>query len=214
MDCDTPGPSSDIYTLSRQGLRRRTAVVAVLTVYVAWALYWGSSQITERVQSVNSARVITALMAGSAVAAEPPTYGTGSSILPFGGPPPRRAAAPDPKQLEALDRIKRQVATVEVLILVWKYLIWGLAAILAAVSLLSVATRWSRPLNLTAGGLILLSTVGTLVALRVAIDPDRGGMPPLPLRTYLAAAVVQSSYGFVLLALFWRRVAGRAQPLT
>ena len=87
----------------------------------------------------------------------------------------------------------------------WERALYGVAALLALAGLIGLATRWVRGPHLVAAVAILLSTVGTLIGMRVLVDPTRGAFHPLPIQSYVLVIVCQSAYGVVLLAGFGRK---------
>ncbi|HOA72119.1 MAG TPA: hypothetical protein PL151_05635 [Phycisphaerae bacterium] len=106
--------------------------------------------------------------------------------------------------------LSRASASAEVIIHTWECVVYAVAGVSAVAGLIGLFSRWVRGPHLLAAALILLSTVGTLVAMRLLVDERAGAFHALPLLSYLLAAAGQSLYGIVLVALFARK--DRALP--
>lgn len=107
----------------------------------------------------------------------------------------------------ALEEANRRIASIKVIVHVWRHIMWSVAAFLELVALLAAITRKGRLLHLLAAGVILLSTKATLVGMNLLSDPGYGGMEPLAIRYYLYVAAIQSAYGVVLLFAFVHKPA-------
>ena len=181
--------------------RLRDRVFVVLTANVAVVCVWATQYVSqEYVLTPNSARFFLMMVTPPAAASGPrraePEHRPGS-IGVFDSAPE------NPREVRA--RLERQIGWVEGIVYVWRRVMWSVAGFLELVALLVVITRRSRLLHLRAGVVILLSTVATLVGMRLLIDPDHGGMEPLAIRAHIYVAAVQSAYGVVLLIAFARR---------
>ncbi|GMU22825.1 MAG: hypothetical protein AMXMBFR13_29090 [Phycisphaerae bacterium] len=194
--------------------------MAFVTLLVAGLFVWGTHVALDGadwdesdahqwvgVRSLNSARVLGAMMAPSSDEPEEPSARPGG-LLPFARP----AWVQSPEQREAHERITRQVGSVEVIAIVWERIMWGTAGFLALMALLSWITRYGRLWHIVAAIAILLSTAATVVGLRMLILPEYGGMPELPPRTYWALGIIQSMYGWILLVIFALPAARQSPP--
>lgn len=189
--------------------RLRDRIFVVLTANIAVLCVWATEYVSQEiVLEYNAARGLLMIMLPSGF--EPPPAATSPQASSASDDPFDPAEAnpfADPA------RLAQQVAAVEVIAYVWRRVMWGVAGLLEMVALLAVIARRSRVLQLVAAAVILLSTVATLVAMRLLIDPDYGGMADLPIRWHVMVAVAQSAYGVVLLAAFARKPTWvRAQP--
>lgn len=216
---------------STRGNAFRRTILPCMTLVVAGALAWGAHYWADRVRYVNSYRTTAGLLAASLVASSSSTHGaptTGQAggalpMLRFPFPPPNvdtapadarsdddaASAPPSTENLPSVREVLRQSGYLETLVYLWERIMWGAAAVIAALAVLSLLTRWGRALHLVAAILLLLSTAVTLAVLIKLVDPLGGGLPALPLQTYLAVAVVQSAYGWLLIVVFrWKASPG------
>ena len=162
---------------------------------MAWAYAWAAQYISqEYVLTPNSARFLVMMLT-------PPT--TDPGMAPQEAPPPFSSSAP----LQARHLMERQIGAVEVIVQVWQRMMWGLTGLLALTALLAAATGWGRFFHLVAAAGILLSAIGTLVAMRLLISQSYGGMDPLPIRSHVYVGLGQSAYAWLLLLAFARRPA-------
>ena len=106
------------------------------------------------------------------------------------------------KENDSAKRIKEQIAYVEGIVYVWETFMYWFVRFLVMTGIVSLGAGWTRPLHLMAAGIILLSTVGTLIGLNFLVDPEKGGLPRLSIWTHIMAAAAQSIYGIVLLIAF------------
>ena len=170
-------------------LRDRLFIVLTANVALLWAWgAWGVSQ--EYVLTPNSARFLLAMLMPASEADSGSAITTTPNALPEETPRERR------------QRIERQIGTVEVIIYVWRRVMLGVVVVLELAALLSALTRWYRPLHLTAAVVMLLATVGTMVALRLLMSPAYGGMAPLAWQTHAYVAGAQLAYPILLLLAF------------
>ncbi len=183
------------------GWRFRDRLFPVLTATVAAACVWGAQWVADYVGTMNSARVLGALMTAAIPQQPAPVRSLPNQL--FGG----MGATPPvtPAQRESSRQMREQLGAVEAIVYVWRRIMWGLAAVLEAVALLSAMTRRVRLWHLLAAAAILLSTAATIVGMRMLVDPRWGGMPELPVRSYVYVAAVQSAYALVLLLAFVKR---------
>ncbi len=171
-----------------------TVNVAVLWVICAWFA-------ARHVGTMNAARAVGALMTAHMGSAPPVGAGGRPSLFSaIMGTQPLT-----PEQREAQQQVARQTAAVEVIVLIWERGVWVIAGLLDLLALLAVLTRRVRGFHLTAAVIILLATGATLVAMRLLMHPDYGGMPPLSILSYTLVGAVQGLYGLILLAAFWRK---------
>lgn len=179
----------------------RDRVFAVITAVAAGLCLWAAGAVGDYVLTMNSARMMGAMIAGPA-AVETKSSGLASGQrLPFLSRPRARVAGQPAKTTQ----LQRQIGTAEVVVYIWRRMMWVVAGILALIALLSWFTSKARLLHLSASAVILLSTVATLMGIRYLIAPEYGGMPPLPAKSYVCVAAVQSLYGLILLAVFARK---------
>jgi len=169
--------------------RLRDRVFVVLTANVALVCVWATQHVSqEYVLTPNSVRFLLMMVTPQAAASGPrraePENRSGS-MGAFD------AAPENPREARA--RLERQIGWVEGIVYVWRRVMWSVAGFLELAALLAAITRRSRLLHLLAGGVILLSTVATLVAMRLLI------------RSHVYVAAIQSAYGVVLLIAFARR---------
>jgi hypothetical protein len=101
--------------------------------------------------------------------------------------------------------LEKQIGVTAVIAYVWKYLMYVVAAILEAAAVMSATTHYARGALRIAGWVILFSTLCTLVATTLLVNPSYGGMPPLSPRSYIYAALLQGGYGLILLLAYWPR---------
>ncbi len=191
---------------------------------------WGRSW--DGVQPINSTRALVSIMMPRAAVPED-TYKPGLGGLLFGAPGPGSAvAAPDPEELAAHERMKRQIAAVEVVMYGWERLMWLFCGFLAVVAVLSWVTPWGRFWHLLGALAVFVMTAVTLAGTRYIDIPDGGGFGIWPLsgRTYeaimagwglptggglgapnlgrgvyLVLGGILSAYGWVLALVFLRR---------
>ena len=174
-----------------------------MTANLAAVIVWAAPLAAQKyVLTPNSARIFFAWLAS----------GTSRADTTVGSSNPadtdEEADAFDPDQLQ------NQIAWVEGTVFVWQKIMYGLAISLGSLALLAAMTRWVRLMHLIAAGLIFLCTAATLVAMRLMIHPDYGGMDPLSIWSYVIVAGVQSAYGFILLIAFARPRRGQISPET
>jgi hypothetical protein len=116
----------------------------------------------------------------------------------------RSGANPEREKQQELDAegLQRQIAAAWIIARIWEYLMYLAAVILEAMAFMAVIGRRPRVAHLVAAITILLSTCCTLEAMHLLVRPDFGGMEALPRRYYLYVALLQGSYGVLLLAVF------------
>jgi NADH:ubiquinone oxidoreductase subunit K len=172
------------------------------------ALWAGSAQyIADYVRTMNSARLIGMLMtSGMDPQEDEESALPGRSLFqrppPAGSPQAERRAQ---QRRENLEQQQKQIAYVEVVVFIWERIMYAVAGFLALVGLFSLRGKTVRLLHLLAAGCLLLSPAITLIAMSLLINPERGGMPPLSLWTYVIVIATQSTYGLVLLAAYTRK---------
>jgi len=181
--------------------RLRDRLFVVLTANMAWMCAWATPWVVEKskVLEVNSTRVFLMMMPAGGPWAQASDRAGGTSAT--GEPEPSGAMTRE----EFHKLTNEQIPAVEVIVYVWKRVMWGVAGFLGLVALLVAITGKSRLFHLLAAVVIFVSTVATLVAMRLLIDPDYGGMEPLPVRSHVYVAAAQSAYGVVLLIAFARK---------
>lgn len=236
---DHQPPPTDAALLRRKPRGRRMAFVtlAMAGVYLwctsfvldggeRWGLGW------EGVRRINSARALMSVMIPRAPAPEMKPRSPLRGLLPFA---PGPVDEPDPAQVAAYERMKKQIIAVEGVVYIWERLMWGFCGFLAAVALLSWLTPWGRLWHLLGAGAVFLITALTLAGMRYVDIPDGGGYgiwpfsgptcaswltrlgvptggglgaPNLLPRIYFAMGAILSAYGWLLVAAFLR--PGRA----
>lgn len=196
---------------SRISLRNR--IFAVLTANVAGAFALAGWYAAEKqVLPVNSARVIEIyiLQKEMRIKANGWTSTGVDTTRPATGAATRKRDVA--QELHDIERqiavLTKQIGTTAVIAYVWKYLMYITAAILEVAAFLGT-TRHGRRAYLVAGWAILVSTVCTIVAMKLLIDPSFGGMESLARRSYVYIALIQGGYGAILLAVFW---PGKRRP--
>jgi len=174
----------------RNRWRLRDRVLVVLTAALAAACPWLANEVSQRqVMTPNAARALGMLFAGSAMSV-PADDQDGDGELSF---------------REFMAAQERQLGAVEAIVVVWRWIMWSVGGLLGVLALLAAITERCRLWLLMAGGVILLSTVASILAMRMLIHPDYGGMPPLSPWSHVIVASVQSLFGFVLLIAYWRK---------
>lgn len=168
-------------------IRLRDRLLPVLTVTIAAALVVGAERAADYVGSMNSARVLGAWLSGMHRQSQPTTGVSADTPAP-----------PSP------DQLKSQVATVEVVIVVWRWAMRVTGGLLWLAAVVGACRRSPRGSQLLAAGLLLISTGLTLASLVILTRPDWGGMEPLSPLTYVLVGGVQSLYAWVLLIAFAR----------
>jgi hypothetical protein len=190
-----------------------------------WHLEWDGLRHTNSVRAV----LVTVFPLPSASSAPSPAVG----LLSGFGPPPRPGveSTPTPEQREAVHHGLREVAAVEGAAWLWERVMWCLCLLLLAVALLSWITPWGRVFHLLAAIAIIAVTSFSLACLRYLELPDGrgvslwplspdayaalmekwaiphgGGLPPLLPRSYLALAALISTYGWLLIGVFARKI--------
>lgn len=113
---------------------------------------------------------------------------------------------------DTVDQANQKIASIEFIVYVWRRIMWGVAGVLELVALLAAITRRGRFFHLLGAGVILLSTVATMVGMRFLVNPEYGGMQPLAARWYVIAAAAQSGYGVLLLIFYARKPRAPAIP--
>ncbi len=106
--------------------------------------------------------------------------------------------------------LTKQIGTTLVITYAWKYLMYLTAAILEVAAFLGT-TRHRRKAHLAAACAILISTICTIVAMKLLISPSFGGMESLAKRSYIYIALIQGGYGAVLLVVTLSRWKPAAQ---
>lgn len=196
-----------------------------MTLVAAGLFALAASRVADKAYEYNSSRavgglIVAGMMAGSQPQASPRggvNQRTGlpwlsfpevpSASAPAGGlsGPGQDADMPFLPPVLPPSQLSRATRYAEVVIFIWRRLIYGVAGMLALIALLGLATRRVRGPHLFAAAVILLTTAATVVAMRLLVDPARGAFHPLPLTSYLLAAGLQSAYAIVLLGAFARK---------
>ncbi len=138
--------------------------------------------------------------------ARPPALLPGLRLPPVSQPATAPAdGRPDGGHLPvSIPELKRATAYTEAVVHLWERAMFAVAGGVGLTGLASLLTRRKRPCHLIAAALILASTGATLIGLALLVDPERGALPPLPVRLYFYVGIIQSAYGWVLLALHAR----------
>ncbi len=176
----------------------------MVTVLIACAWFQGAAFLARHVKTINSARAFGLLFTASMTPSRPPSS---ANRLLFPG-----MILTDPHndpntQEESSTREEQQahIIFVEGIVFVWEKAMYVIGGLLALAGFCSFFRRLRRPLHLAAGIIILLSTAASLIAMVLLTDPQRGGLQPLSIWNYLFVGILQSAYGMVLLAVFWRK---------
>lgn len=185
---------------------RNNVLLAVLTLLVAGAWYWGTGRIAAHVGRANLARLLAGSMAGSAVKDPvPPPITPGP--LPF-IPAPPVASQPVVSRLPTQQFMWAEGAVVK-----WERAMRRVALFLIIAGVLSFERRLARWVQLLAAVVILASAAGTLILMQMLMDPARGGLPRLSHWTFILVGLVQSLYGLALLFYLGRRARRPAAPV-
>ncbi len=105
-----------------------------------------------------------------------------------------------PQERARLDQARNQLVFVEIGVLVWRWVMYGISVTIALAALAGLKIRaWRRGLLLVAAASVLFATTQTVVGMRLLTV--YGGFEPRPLHHYVAVAVAASAYGWLLLAL-------------
>ncbi|MDM8006882.1 MAG: hypothetical protein QUV05_12140 [Phycisphaerae bacterium] len=208
------GATTSGETVSSTPISLRDRMFAVLTANVAMAFalagwYWAEKQVLP----VNTARVleIHILQTGLRIRTDHWNSGRMGATGPSTDPVGRRKQdiTQDLKDTEQqIAALTKQIGTTAVIAYAWKYLMYLAAAFLEVAAVLSTTHRGRRA-HLAAGWVVLVSTICTLVAMRLLVHPSFGGMESLSIRSYLYIVLMQGGYGVILL-LAYR--AGRKRP--
>ncbi len=167
-------------------VRKRDLLFLVLTTVMTGVYYFAGQRVANHINTMNSARVVGALM--TARVEQSPRPGTSAIGQIFGGMGVRNT--PTAEEKAATARLQRQVATVEVVVYAWRWMIRVVAGWLAWMVILSLATARFRLWQMMAGNALLLSTMGTVIGLWLLVSPGWGGMPPLRWMATLGGYVV------------------------
>jgi len=171
-------------------------------VAALWAL--AAKGAADHVNHSNLARLMGTVMFGTSLS---PDSGN-ETALPF-PLPGQKQTTPAPAKPLFHESLARQSEAVETTTYIWRWSMMAVAVLLTCAAILSLATRQTRPLHLLAALVILVSTVGTYVAIRQLVNPARGGLEEQPPRFYVLVLSLQSLYGWALLFLFARRPTPR-----
>lgn len=127
----------------------------------------------------------------------------------------RRGADPaaEAERQDKRETLGRQIAITLVIAKTWNWIMYLAAAVLETAAIMIVIGRRKRAAHLVAAITILGATCLTLVAINLLVRPDFGGMPSLPARSYVYAALMQGGFGAVLLYAFlkWPQTPTRQQ---
>ncbi|UCD29066.1 MAG: hypothetical protein JSV03_00860 [Planctomycetota bacterium] len=179
--------------------RRRDRIFAVLTMIIAIAWAVTAYKLAEHVKSINTARLLGAAMTGGLTDRSSIPRMQPNQVIPYlPAPPPGKSQA----EIQTAQTIKQQIAYAEVIIHAWEISMYCVAEFLVLVGIVSLITRWARGLHLFAAVVIILSTIATLAAMIFLIDPEKGGLHPLSIWSYVIAASIQSAYGIILFIAF------------
>lgn len=206
--------------------RLRDRLIPPISLLMAVLCAVGTWKISAEVRAYNSNRAVGGMLAAGMMAgkndrpASAPAVNerTGLPWLTFPPvPPPEETGDPEstgvselpaePERVRVLpmSELTRASAAAEVIVYYWERALYGVAAVLALAGLTGVFSRRVRGPHLLAAVVILLSTVGTLVGMRMLVDPNRGAFHDLPLASYLLAGMGQGAYGVLLLVAFARK---------
>lgn len=204
--------------------RLRDRLIPPISLLMAVLCAAGTWKIAAEVRAYNSNRAIGGMLAAGMMAGKDdrPTSApavnerTGLPWLTFPPvPPPEETddpestgeftGAPERVRVLPMSELTRASAAAEVIVYYWERALYGVAAVLAVAGLTGVFSRRVRGPHLLAAVVILLSTVATLVGMRMLVDPSRGAFHDLPLASYLLAALGQGAYGVLLLVAFARK---------
>jgi hypothetical protein len=205
----------------------RDRLIPPISLLMACLCAWGTWRVASEVRAYNSNRAVGGLLAAGMMggkhdkSASAPVVNerTGLPWLSFppmeppvevnaANPSGTPEIAPEPVELVRplpMSELTAASAAAEVIVHVWERIMYGVAALLATAGLIGVLSRWVRGPHLIAAAIILLSTLGTLIGMRMLVDPSRGAFHSLPLESYLLAGIGQAGYGVVLLATFARK---------
>lgn len=181
----------------RPAARRVDRLLGLFTLVVAVAWGAGAIAVADYVRGINSARVVGALMAGGLAFHAPLPGGSVDPRPPSGASDGAPAAAPPPTQDIIMSR---NAAFVETVADLWLRVMLGTAGVVGVLGLLAARVRRPRPLHVLTAACLLACAATTLAGMRLLVDPDYGGLPPLPFVSYLCVGLVLSVHACVLLA--------------
>lgn len=165
-------------------LRHRVLAVFTANVAVVFALagWYGSEQY---VLKINSSRVLEVdmLRLKTKILTTRPGFHPDDEI----------------RREEEFAALGEQIGTTFVIAQAWKWLMYLTAAILETTAIIVILGRRPLAAQIVASLAILVSTCCTVIAMHLLVQPDFGGMPSLPVRSYLYVALIQGSYGAILL---------------
>lgn len=198
MDAATVGEHA-----SSNRISRRDRMFAVLTANVAMAFALaGWYQAEKQVLPVNSLRVIEIdiLQRGMRIKAHNwNSRSADATSTSVDSADRKRDITQEIKDTEhQIAVLTEQIGITLVITYAWKYLMYLTAAILEVAAFLST-TRHRRKACLAAACTILISTICTIVAMKLLISPSFGGMESLAKRSYIYITLIQGGYGAVLL---------------
>jgi hypothetical protein len=189
-----------------------TLVVAIFWAYTAW-------QRGPETLDANSTRLAASLFVGGMGLGPPMATGgdSGSQSPPapglwpsfsllMSGSHPAAGASTTRRAASPFAGLQRASRTVEIVVYVWKGMMYGVAALLGAAVVVSWLTGRTRPAHLVVAGLMLVGSTATLAGMWIIESPVGGAMPPLPWDRYLLAGVALSAYAWVLIVAFARPV--------
>lgn len=126
------------------------------------------------------------------------------SLLTSGKRPANAVTAPKAKS--QLASLQKAASTVETVVYLWKRMMYGVAALLVATTLVSWMTGHTRAAHLAVAVVMMFATVATLAGMRIIEHPSAGDMPPLPLDRHILAVVALSAYTWIIVVAFATRV--------
>ncbi len=181
----------------RPDARRIDRLLGLFTLVVALAWGAGALAVADYVRGINAARVLGALMTGGLNLAAPLPGDPAGSASPSGDSGGERRTA----ALLIKDTImSHNAAFVEAAVDLWLRAMLGGSGVIGVLGLLAARVRRPRPLHVLTAACLLACAAATLAGMRLLVDPDYGGLPPLPFLSYLCVGLVQSVYAWVLLA--------------
>lgn len=176
-------------------------MVPILTIIVAGFWAWGAAAAVKHTGSVNTTRALLMFMTPSSMPASNP-YIQGRPSHNIFSVLAGAAATVTPEQRAAQELLQRQIGITEGILLVWKWCMWGLAALFVLLALAGMATKTSRGCHWAIALLMLLGVAGTIVGMRMMQSPAWGGMPPLSRLSYLLVGLIQGAYAGVLIVAY------------
>lgn len=117
----------------------------------------------------------------------------------------------DPAERERTEKAARQIAFVEIGVLIWKWAVWATAFVVAVLGFVGLL-RANRRRRLAAGAIGLTFVPAVLSVVGMWLLVAKGGFDPRPAREYQWVAMASSAYGWLLLLWLGLRWGALSRP--